>query len=122
MKDILAIAQIAAGIAAIVSLLFTMYVYRIQKINMQLAIAMNISSWNIEMPENKTIALAKEGNPEFYNNGSLDEWHNTPNCSNITFNNNPFPMYNLITSFIPNSSNFFIKSLTHSTEFSTMRP
>lgn len=49
MNTILNVAQIATGIAAVISIFFTMYVYRSQKLDNQVAIAMNISSWNIEM-------------------------------------------------------------------------
>lgn len=102
MKNILDISQIATGIAAIVSFFFTIYVYRSQRIDKKLTVAMNVSSWNVAMSKARQAELAKETNPNFYNNSNSTEWHNAPNCSNITVNNNPFPVYNLIIVFVPN--------------------
>lgn len=102
MNTILNVAQIATGIAAVISIFFTMYVYRSQKLDNQVAIAMNISSWNIEMSQSEQEELANKANPDFFNGNDNVEWHNAPNCHNITMNNNSFPVYNLIIAFVPN--------------------
>lgn len=98
LKIVLDIAQVATGVAAILSLFFTIHVYRKQKNDAQLAIASNISSWNIAFTKNKS----KDFNDlEDALNG--DKINNS-NCSNIIMNGNPFPVYNSIVVFVPNNS------------------
>ncbi len=98
LQIVLTLAQIATGFAAVVSLFFTIYVYRKQKKDTQLAIASNVSSWNITFTKNK---------PKDFNDhvDAISSYTiNTPNCSNIIMNDNHFPIYNAIVVFIPNSS------------------
>lgn len=98
LRIVLDIAQVATGFAAILSLFFTIYVYRKQKNDAQLAIASNISSWNIAFTKNKS----KDFNDlEDALNG--DKINNS-NCSNIIMNGNPFPVYNSIVVFVQNNS------------------
>lgn len=106
MKDFVEIAQIITGFAAIVSIFFTVYAFRSQKIDKQLDTAKNISSWNVTMAKDKQESLSKEANPGFDGETFTDEWHNAPNCTNITVNKNPFPVYNLIIVFVPNHLKF----------------
>ncbi|WP_054759873.1 hypothetical protein [Secundilactobacillus collinoides] len=58
------------------------------------------------MAKDKQESLSKEANPGFDGETFTDEWHNAPNCTNITVNKNPFPVYNLIIVFVPNHLKF----------------
>ncbi|MDB1104786.1 hypothetical protein [Lentilactobacillus parabuchneri] len=96
MKDIVEIAQILTGVAAIVSLFFTAYAYRHQKYQEQLQVALNVSTW---------IKDAKDTN-------------NPLKAYKILANNNPFPVYNVIWVLVPNDSNFSLeKTLKSSHEY-----
>lgn len=97
LKLFLPIAQVATGFAAILSIFFTIYVYIKQKLDAQLTVAKNVSSWNIDATENQL----KDFNDfvSAYNNPTIN---NSNDANNITMNNNPFPVYNTIVVFVPN--------------------
>lgn len=98
LQIILNLAQVATGFAAILSIIFTIYVYIKQKLDAQLTVAKNVSSWNIDATENQL----KDCN-DFVSTYNKPTINNSNNTNNITMNNNPFPVYNTIVVFVPNS-------------------